>query len=39
MAGEEKEIRDFDAWLGELPHKHKIVICGNHDLSFEENPS
>ncbi len=38
MAGEESEIRDFDDWLGTLPHKHKIVICGNHDLCFEDNP-
>ena len=20
---------------GTLPHKHKIVICGNHELSFD----
>jgi len=33
------EIMDFNAWLGELPHKHKIVIAGNHDRLFETNPS
>jgi Icc-related predicted phosphoesterase len=32
------EIRDFNAWLGELPHRHKIVIPGNHEFAFEENP-
>ena len=37
MRGEEDKIKDFDAWLGELPHKHKIVICGNHDFCFEKN--
>jgi predicted phosphohydrolase len=36
MAGEESIIKDFDDWLGTLPHKHKIVICGNHDLCFED---
>jgi len=26
---------DFNDWLGELPHKHKIVIPGNHDVAIE----
>lgn len=26
-----RELEDFNEWLGELPHKHKIVIAGNHD--------
>ncbi len=26
------EIDDFNSWLGSLPHKHKIVVAGNHDL-------
>lgn len=21
--------------IGHLPHKHKLVICGNHELSFD----
>lgn len=25
------EIIDFNNWLSTLPHKHKIVIAGNHD--------
>lgn len=29
------EIREFNSWLGKLPHKHKIVIAGNHELSFD----
>ena len=29
------EVRDFNGWLGDLPHKHKIVIAGNHDWLFE----
>ena len=31
-----REIIDFDVWLGSLPHKHKIVIEGNHDILFEK---
>ena len=29
-------ISDFNAWLGKLPHRHKIVTCGNHDYLLEE---
>lgn len=29
------EVREFNNWLGKLPHKHKIVIAGNHELSFD----
>ena len=25
---------DFNRWLGTLPHRHKIVICGNHDIAI-----
>lgn len=30
------ELRDFNDWLGDLPHKHKIIIAGNHDWCFEQ---
>jgi len=33
-----EEIVDFDGWLGSLPHPHKIVVAGNHDLLFEAYP-
>jgi Icc-related predicted phosphoesterase len=33
-----KEVESFNTWLGKLPHKHKIVIAGNHDVTFEVNP-
>jgi hypothetical protein len=23
---------DFNDWLGELPHRHKVIIPGNHEL-------
>ncbi len=30
------EITAVNEWLGRLPHKHKIIIAGNHDFLFEE---
>jgi len=35
----EKEIVDFNTWLGELPHRHKIVVPGNHEFFLEAGPS
>jgi Icc-related predicted phosphoesterase len=32
------KVEDFNDWLGGLPHKHKVVIAGNHDWCFENNP-
>lgn len=31
MVGSEKEALDFLNWFCDLPYKHKIFICGNHD--------
>jgi Icc-related predicted phosphoesterase len=31
-------IVDFNAWLGELPHRHKIVVPGNHEFLLEADP-
>ena len=31
MGGSEAEAIDFMNWLCDLPYKHKIFICGNHD--------
>jgi len=36
--GELEQVKDFNDWLGELPHLHKVVIAGNHDLSLERAP-
>ena len=33
-----RAIKDFNAWLGELPHKYKIVVPGNHEYILESNP-
>ena len=29
-------VSDFNAWLGTLPHRFKIVIPGNHDYLLED---
>ena len=31
MVGEEREALDFLYWFCDLPYRHKIFICGNHD--------
>lgn len=31
-------IEDLNDWLGTLPHPHKIVIAGNHDWAFQDEP-
>lgn len=31
MVGTEQEALDFLDWFCDLPYKHKIFICGNHD--------
>lgn len=36
--GELSDVADFDRFLAGLPHKHKIVIAGNHDFAFEREP-
>jgi predicted MPP superfamily phosphohydrolase len=30
--GRDREVADFNEFLGELKHKHRIVICGNHEI-------
>jgi predicted phosphohydrolase len=34
-----KAVADFNDWLGELPHRHKIVVPGNHEFFLEADPS
>lgn len=29
------EVENFNSLLGRLPHRHKIVIAGNHELTFD----
>jgi len=37
-AGTLDNVEDLNDWLGTLPHRHKIVIAGNHDWVFQETP-
>jgi Icc-related predicted phosphoesterase len=34
--GEMAELSEINEWLGSLPHRHKVVIAGNHDWCFEQ---
>lgn len=36
--GNLEDIQHFSVWLDGLPHRHKLVIAGNHDRLFESNP-
>src|ERR1035437_6153833 len=33
-----KEILDFNDWLGDLPHRYKVLTCGNHEYAMEADP-
>ncbi|XP_071791351.1 metallophosphoesterase MPPED2-like isoform X1 [Asterias amurensis] len=33
--GSLKEIKQFNDFMGKLPHRHKIVIAGNHEVTFD----
>lgn len=36
--GNERDVQKFAKWLDRLPHRRKVVIAGNHDCLFEEQP-
>lgn len=38
-AGTLEELEDLDRWFSELPHAHKILIAGNHDWCFQDEPA
>ena len=29
------ELTEINKFFGKLPHKHKIFVCGNHEITFE----
>lgn len=37
--GDLREVAQFASEMAELPHKHKVVIAGNHDWPFERDPA
>jgi len=32
----QESLQEFNSFLGTLPHKHKIVIGGNHEIAFND---
>ncbi len=37
--GDLDELRDAAEWMAGLPHRHKIVVAGNHDWAFVHEPA
>jgi predicted phosphohydrolase len=38
LHGSLEELMDALAWIGRLPHEHKVVVAGNHDRAFQRDP-
>jgi hypothetical protein len=38
MDGNLRDIAAFGRWIRSLPHAHKLLIAGNHELTFEATP-
>lgn len=36
IGSSEKDIHDFNEWLGLQMHKEKIIICGNHEVPLKD---
>jgi 3',5'-cyclic AMP phosphodiesterase CpdA len=36
--GDLDELREAAAWIASLPHRHKVIVAGNHDRLFETEP-
>lgn len=36
-SGNLSELEEFNDFLGSLPHRHKIIVAGNHDFCFESD--
>ncbi|CAK0841377.1 unnamed protein product [Prorocentrum cordatum] len=32
-------VRDFNSWLAEVPYRHKVVVCGNHETTVPADPA
>ncbi|CAE7341478.1 Mpped1 [Symbiodinium necroappetens] len=35
--GTEEECADFCRWASQQPFRHKLLVCGNHDLTCDES--
>lgn len=38
-SGDHEELTRAAAWLASLPHRHKVIVAGNHDQEFETHPT
>ncbi len=38
-AGDEEELVEVARWLRAQPHRHKVVVAGNHDFLFQTEPA
>lgn len=36
--GTAAEVEAFGIFLAQLPHRHKVVVAGNHDFLFQQEP-
>lgn len=39
MGGKPAQVEAFARWFAARPHRHKIVVAGNHDWMFERTPA
>ncbi len=39
MGGKPFQVEAFARWFAARPHRHKIVVAGNHDWMFERTPT
>jgi Icc-related predicted phosphoesterase len=37
--GRLEEVAELNSFLAGLPHRHKLVVAGNHDWCFQESPA
>jgi hypothetical protein len=37
MVGDLRKVAAFGAWVRALPHRKKLVIAGNHEITFEHS--
>lgn len=38
-AGDLGELESAAAWIASLPHRHKVIVAGNHDGAFQDDPA
>jgi Icc-related predicted phosphoesterase len=37
--GTQHQVEEALAWLKSLPHRHKVLVAGNHDFLYEQEPA